>query len=46
MDRFFGPRSFGGGRVQVFGCSPGCLLLSLMVSIVLTVLLNVAIRLF
>jgi hypothetical protein len=40
MDRLFRSRSIGGGRNQVFGCSPGCLLLSVLVSIVLTVLLN------
>lgn len=45
MDRWFKGRSFGGGRVQVFGCSPGCLLVSLLASIALTVLLNVIIRL-
>ena len=39
----FGPRSFGGGRVQVFGCSPGCLVMSLVVSVVLTLLLNILI---
>jgi len=33
-----------GGRVRVYGCSPGCLLLSLAVS-VLTILINVLIRL-
>jgi hypothetical protein len=40
----FGPRSFAGGRVQVYGCSPGCLIISLIVSVVaslvLTLLLN------
>ncbi|MDP9471665.1 MAG: hypothetical protein M3Q71_13530 [Chloroflexota bacterium] len=36
----FGPRSFAGGRVRVYGCSPGCLLTSLLVSIFLTLLLN------
>lgn len=41
----FGPRTFGGGRVRVYGCSPGCLLLSLAVSILLTILVNVLIRL-
>ena len=49
MLSFGGGRSFGGSRpgrrVQVYGCSPGCLLLSLGVSIVLTILLNVLIRL-
>lgn len=36
----FAPRSFAGGRVQVFGCSPGFLLISLVASILLTILLN------
>ena len=36
----FAPRSFAGGRVQVVGCSPSCLLVSLIASIVLTLLLN------
>lgn len=36
----FGPRSFGNGRIQVWGCSPGCLIASLIVSAVLTLLLN------
>ena len=36
----FGPRGFAGGRVRVYGCSPGCLLTSLIVSILLTLLLN------
>lgn len=36
----FGPRSFAGGRVRVYGCSPGCLIASLLVSLVLTLLLN------
>jgi hypothetical protein len=40
----FGPRSFAGGRVQVYGCSPGCLIISLVVSVlasvILTLLLN------
>ena len=36
----FGPRSFGGGRVQVWGCSPGCLIVSIVGSLLLTFLLN------
>src|SRR5215208_5998553 len=36
----FGPRTFGNGRVQVWGCSPGCLITSLIASVVLTLLLN------
>jgi hypothetical protein len=47
---FFGPRSFAGGRVQVWGCSPGCILVSLVASVVLsvllTLLLNALIRAF
>lgn len=37
----FAPRSFGGGRFQVFGCSPGCLVMSIVASLLLTFLLNV-----
>lgn len=40
----FGPRSFGGDRVQVYGCSPGCLLVMLAVSVLLTLLLNVVLN--
>ena len=36
----FGPRSFRGGRVQVYGCSPGCIILSCVVSLVVSVLLT------
>ena len=36
----FRPRQYRGGRVQVFGCSPGCLLLSIGLSVFLTVVLN------
>lgn len=42
----FGPRKYGGGRVQVYGCSPGCLLVSLLLSLFLTLVVNVLIRLF
>jgi hypothetical protein len=41
----FGPKELRDGRVRVYGCSPGCLLLSLGVSILLTILVNVLIRL-
>jgi hypothetical protein len=34
------------GRVRVLGGGPGCLIVSLVLSIALTVLVNVAIRLF
>jgi len=50
MRDIFGPRSYNGGRVQVWGCSPGCILFSIVVSVVvsvvLTVLLNLAIGAF
>ena len=36
----FDPRTFGNGRIQVWGCSPGCLIASLIASAVLTLLLN------
>jgi hypothetical protein len=39
-------RTFGNGRVRVYGCSPGCLLVSLALSVALTILVNVLIRLF
>jgi hypothetical protein len=41
----FAPKELRGGRVRVYGCSPGCLLLSLGVSVLLTILVNVLIRL-
>lgn len=34
------PREFAGGRVRVYGCSPGCLVLSLAVSLILSLLLS------
>ena len=34
------PREDRVGRVRVYGCSPGCLLVSLAVSLVLTLLVN------
>ena len=36
----FAPTSLAGGRVRVYGCSPGCLIISLVVSLILTLLLN------
>lgn len=42
----FGPTELRGGRVQVYGCSPGCLLASLIVSLFLTLLVNLLIRAF
>ncbi|HWH05307.1 MAG TPA: hypothetical protein VNT23_02585 [Gaiellaceae bacterium] len=41
----FSPRSYRGGRVKVYGCSPGCLLVSLGVSLLLTLVVNGCIRL-
>ena len=40
------PRTLADGRARVYGCSPGCLLASLAVSVLLTFLVNVLIRLF
>ena len=42
----FKPREFRDGRVKVYGCSPGCLLVSIALSIFLTLALNGCIRLF
>jgi hypothetical protein len=36
----FRPREYKGGRVKVYGCSPGCLLVSLAISVVLTLAVN------
>ena len=36
----FRPREYRGGRVKLYGCSPGCLLVSLGLSLFLTLLLN------
>ena len=41
-----GGGSFRGGNVRVYGCSPGCLVMSLIASLVLTVLVNLLIRAF
>ena len=40
------PRELRGGRVRVYGCSPGCLLWSIALSVGLTILLNLLIRAF
>ena len=42
----FKPREFRDGRLKVYGCSPGCLLVSIALSIFLTLALNGCIRLF
>ena len=39
-DCIFRPREYKGGRVKVYGCSPGCLLVSLAVSVLLTIAVN------
>lgn len=36
----FSPRKYGGGRVRVYGCSPGCLAVSIAVSLLLTLAVN------
>jgi hypothetical protein len=41
----FEPKEFKGGRVRVYGCSPGCLLVSIVVSVVLTLAVNGCIHL-
>ena len=33
-------------RVRIYGCSPGCLVMSLLVSVFLTAVLNLVIRAF
>lgn len=42
----FGGRSHRGGQVQIFGCAPGCLIVSLLLSVFLTILVNLLIRAF
>ena len=41
----FSPKEFKGGRVKVYGCSPGCLAASIVVSLLLTLAVNGCIRL-
>ena len=36
----FEPRQDKSGRVKVYGCSPGCLLVSIAVSVLLTLVVN------
>jgi hypothetical protein len=36
----FEPREYKGGRVRVYGCSPGCLLVSIVLSVFLTLAVN------
>lgn len=42
----FRSKSLAGGRVRVYGCTPGCLLASLAISALVTIAVNVLIRLF
>jgi hypothetical protein len=42
----FKPKEFRDGRVRVYGCSPGFLVASLVLSLFLTLVLNSCIRLF
>lgn len=42
----FKPKELRGGQVRVYGCSPGCLLVSLALSIFLTLAVNGCIHLF
>jgi len=42
----FSPRDVGGGRVKVYGCSPGCLAVSIGLSLFLTLAVNGCIHLF
>ena len=42
----FKHKEFRDGRVRVYGCSPGCLVISLVLSLFLTLVLNGCIRLF
>ena len=41
----FEPRGYKGGPVEIYGCSPGCLLVSLAVSVFLTLAVNGCIHL-
>ena len=42
----FKPREYHDGRLKVYGCSPGCLLVSIALSVFLALALNGCIRLF
>ena len=43
MKKLFGPIELRQGQLQVWGCSPGCLLVSILLSVILTILLNLLI---
>ena len=36
----FSPKEYKGGRVKVYGCSPGCLAVSIGISLLLTLAVN------
>ena len=36
----FSPKEYKGGRVKVYGCSPGCLVVSIALSLFLTLAVN------
>ena len=40
----FSPREYKDGRVRVYGCSPGCLVVSIALSLFLTLVLNGCLR--
>ena len=40
------PRGYRRGTVQVYGCSPGCIVASLLLSLVLTLVVNLLLRAF
>ena len=42
----FEPKELKGGRVKVYGCSPGCLAVSIGLSLLLTLAVNGCIWLF
>jgi hypothetical protein len=41
-----GRRPYRHRRVRIIGCGPGCLMTSLLLSVALTVLVNLTIRIF
>jgi len=45
LTRAFSPKEFKGGRVKVYGCSPGCIAVSIGLSLFLTLAVNACIRL-
>ena len=46
LDPVFEPKELKGGRVKVYGCSPGCLAVSIGLSLLLTLAVNGCIWLF